>query len=199
MRTAITTLALAGLTSTAHAQNVGTVTLNASAVTVNVGDIITIGVVLSDDIPGASVFAFDVLVTGSGAAFSTVPGSLVADPSESDFFEFGFLGQINPDGAQALGGSSDFFGPSFDAPLDDLTVFTFQILPTHGGVITFDPADSPVSPNAAIQQLVKGTIYQPGDYHTVVFEGVTITVIPAPFSLIPIAFAFPLTARRRRR
>ncbi len=191
-------LALAGLTTSAYAghHETGFITLTASATTVSVGETFTIGVVLSDNIPDNSVFTFDVLVAGSGAAFSTVPGSLVFDPAGSGFI-FGELGQINPDGAQGLGGSADIFSPSLDAPLDDLTVFTFQVLATQNGAITFTPEDGP-GPNPAIQTYAPGIVLFPVQYDQIVFEGITITVIPAPSAVALLAIAAPFTTRRRR-
>ncbi|MEZ6243152.1 MAG: hypothetical protein R3B57_08925 [Phycisphaerales bacterium] len=189
--------ALAGLATATKAQTIGYVTLTASATTVSVGDTFTIGVVLSDNIPGNSVFTFDILVAGAGAPFSTVPGSLVDDPSGSGFI-FGFLGQVNPDGAQGLGGPADAFPPTFETPLDDLTVFTFQVLATHAGVITYTPEDGP-SPNIAMQTwMAGGIILLPAWYDDIVFESVTVNVIPAPPAAALLALAVPPAIRRRR-
>lgn len=197
MRTAITAIALAGLTSAVTAQpTTGTVTVTSSASTVSVGDTVTIGALLSDNISGPSVLSFNVRVTGSGAAFSTIPGSLVEDPGESGHF-FGFQGQVEHNGAAALGGSWDFVGPDFQASLDDLTAFTFQITATQAGSITFTPS---VYRDAfpPIQHLILGIVNFPADYEIVVLEPITITVIPGPSSLAPLALAFPLATRRRR-
>ena len=197
-RSAITTVALAGLTASAYAghHQTGFITLTASATTVSVGETFTIGVVLSDNIEGNSVFTFDVLVAGSGAAFSSVPGSLIDDPSGSGFVHF-FSGQINPDGAQGLGGAADLLPPTLDPSLDDLTVFTFQVLATQGGAITFTPEDGP-SANAAIQTWTHGIVLKPAPYDQIVFESVTVNVIPAPSGAVILAFAGSLAARRRR-
>ena len=192
MRTAITAIALAGLTSVAIAQNVGTVSLTASDATVNVGDVFTIGVVLTDNISGNSIFVFNVDVSGSGAAFSTVPGSLASDP-----LVFGFSGAITNNGAHALGGASDIIGPEFDPSLDDLTVFSFQVTATEAGLISFSPSDAGYASFNAIGQVMYGIVAFPGDYDEVVLIGASVNVIPTPSSLIPLALAFPLTARRR--
>ncbi|MFI4896260.1 MAG: hypothetical protein ACIARR_00365 [Phycisphaerales bacterium JB059] len=194
---AIATIALTGLTTVATAQTVGTVTLTASTNTALIGETFTIGVVLSDNIDGPSVFAFDLAVTGSGAAFSTIPDSLVGDPSASGFV-FGFTGQINPGGAQAFGQSNDILGPTLDAPLDDLAVFTFQVLATQSGTVTFNASDGD---NVSVNSMAHEhpcIVLCPDDYDQIAFEGLTITVIPTPPSLVPLALAFPLATRRRR-
>ncbi len=202
MRTAITALALAGLTAGAdagHFVSTGMVTLTSSAATVNVGDVFTIGVLLTDNIPGNSVFAFDVLVSGSGAAFSTLADSIVVDPFDSGFV-FGFNGQVNPDGAQGLGGSSDILGPTFDRPLDNVIIFTFQVLATQGGSISFNPEDGP-GPNLAMHYASSAlfrTLIAPVNYDEIIFNGITITVIPAPSGAALLLLAGLISTRRRR-
>ena len=205
MRTAITTLALAGLTTAASAQftqGTGTVTITTSASTVNVGDVFTIGVLLSDDIPGNSVFAFDLQVTGTGAAFSSVPDSLLADPSGSGHV-FVFEGQLTADGASGAGLPADILSPDLSTPFDDLTVFTFQVQATQAGVTSFAPTAGPAEGFldvfggiAPVHQTE--IVLTPGEYEEVNFVGTAITVIPAPSSVTPLALAIPLAARRRR-
>eukprot|EP00913_Durusdinium_trenchii_P006341 g5953.t1 len=188
MQTAISIAALAGLTTAAAAQTVGTVTLTASTNTALIGETFTIGVVLSDNIDGPSVFAFDLAVTGSGAAFSTLPDSLVGDPSASGFV-FGFTGQINPDGAQAFGQSNDILGPTLDAPLDDLAVFTFQVLATQSGTVTFNASDGD---NLSVNSMAHEhpcIVLCPDDYDQIVFEGLTITVRAQNMVRTPITIA----------
>ncbi len=194
-RPALALLALAGLAAPAHAGiGTGFVTLTASATTVHVGDTFTIGVALSDDLADPSVWGYNVLVTGSGAAFSTVAGSLVFDPTLFPDFQ---SGQVTPDGAWGFGSAADLLGPSLEPALDDLTVFTFQVLATQGGVIHFDPAEGPGSLEP-IETYVPGIVLQPAPYGQVVLTGVSVNVIPTPPTLAAVLLAAPLAARRRR-
>lgn len=203
MRSAITAVAIAGLTTGAHAGfsfGTGVVTLTTSASTVNVGDTFTVGVYLSDMDPFLYVSGFDLRVTGTGAAFSTVPGSMVVDPSGSEFvWADGFMGAITNNGAQGSGTTSNILSGS-SHPLDDLTVFTFQVEATQGGLITFDAADAGytefIDSIAWLDTCGVAVCFY--EYEEIIFNSVTVTIIPAPPSTIAIALAFPLATRRRR-
>ncbi len=186
------TVPLAGLATAATAQEyTGRVTLTSSATTVSVGDLFTIGLVVDDDPPSPGVLSFDALVTGPGAAFSTIPGSLEPDP-----FIFAFDGQLNPDGAQATGGSSDFLPPGF-TPINGLTVFTFRARAEAVGQITFTAEDGP-GPNGLINWGLKGFIFIPIEYADVIIQDVTVNVVPSPATPALLLAAGPLAARRRR-
>ena len=100
MRTAITIAALAGLTTAANAQTVGTVTLTASTHTALIGETFTIGVVLSDNISGNSVFAFDLMIEGFG------PGVAIPSAPVANAGVFGFNGSVSGNAVTGLGGSS---------------------------------------------------------------------------------------------
>ncbi len=195
MRTAISALALAGLTTAATAQTVGTVTVTTSATTVSVGDVFTIGVVLSDNISGNSVFAFDLMVEGFGPGVVFMAGDPTPDPGV-----FGFAGSASGNSVTGLGGSSDILGPDLDPSLDGVTVFTFQVEigPLATGQLTFSASEGP-GPNEALQWGKPGIVFLPANYDLIDFGSVTITVIPAPSSLIPLALSIPLATRPRRR
>ena len=191
---AIATAALAGLTTAAAAQNVGTVTLTAGAVTVpNIGDTFTIGVVVSDNIAGNSVFAFDLMIEAFG------PGIVVMDSVTPDPGIFGFAGSASGSTVTGLGGSSDILGPDLDPSLDGVRVFTFQVTATATcGQYDFMVSDGP-GPNAAMQWGEGGGIViNPRDYDEIVFNGISITVFPAPGTVSLLAGAGLLASRRRR-
>ncbi len=192
-RAAAPLAALAGLTTAAHSQMVGVVTIFSSAATISVGEVVTIGVVLSDNIDGPSVFAFDLHVSGSGAGFTPVADSLSSHP-----IHFGFEGEISPDGARAFGGSPDLLGPTLDESLDDLTVFSFRIQATQAGLITFDAEDGGFYETVNSLAAAYTAHIFPMDYDELLFENATITVIPAPPGLALLAVMIPLATRRRR-
>ena len=192
MKSAIAIAAVAGLATVASAQNVGTVTLTSSAASVLTGETFTIGVVLSDNISGNSVFGFDVEVVGAGAAFSS--SAPTADASI-----FGFNGAATASGATGLGGSSDILGPDLNPSLDGVTVYTFQV--TAGaevGSIDFSAQDG-AGPNAAMQWGVEGGIViVPADYDSIEFNGVSVNVTPAPSGMALLGLGGLVAARRRR-
>ena len=194
MKPAITIAALAGLTTPALAQNIATVTLTTSVMTVATGDTFTIGVVLSDNIPGNSVFAFDIEVASAGVLDIVGVGEPVADSSV-----FGFNGASTSTGATGLGGSSDILGPTLDDPLDGLTVFTFQVTAgANVGSRTFTAMDGP-GPNPAVQYALNGGIVLiPENYDEIVFNSVTVSILPAPASLTLLALTSLACGRRRR-
>ncbi len=187
-------IALAGLTTTAAAQNIGTVTATASAATVSVGETFTIGVVVDDNGESANgVVIFDLLVAGSGAAFTTVPDSLSFHPL------VGLVGgaQINPNGAQAAGAHRDLLGPTIDPPLNGLAVFSFQATATETGQIDFQALDG-LFEERAIRSIIHGIVTLPQDYDQIIFESVTVNVIPSPSAAVSFALAIPLATLRRR-
>ena len=204
MRTAITTIALAGLSTAVSAQTVGTVTVTSSASTVNVGDTFTIGVHLNDNISTISVWRFDLVINGVGAAFSTVPGSLTPHPSintDPDYVDyFGFLGQLNPDGAQGYATAPDALGPTLDIGFDDLTVFTFQVTAQQAGSITFSPnAPSGYAFDAVFTTVSSGVgVFIPWLYDEIIFNNATVNVIPAPPAIGALGILSMITTRRRR-
>ncbi|MEZ6243153.1 MAG: hypothetical protein R3B57_08930 [Phycisphaerales bacterium] len=201
-RRTLAVAALTGLVTNAPAQTIGTVTITTSVTTVNVGDTFTVGVFLTDNTPGIYVGAFDVHVSGVGAAFSTVPDGLVIDPSGSGLvWTDGFLGGIEPDGARGAGSSINLIFPFSPDQLEDLTVFSFQVRATQGGIITFNASDAGltdiVDAIGWINSCGVGPCFMP--YDEVTFNSATVTVIPTPPSLIPLALAAPIVTRPRRR
>ncbi len=196
---AVPVLALAGLVTGVSAQTIGTVTVTTSATTVNVGETFTIGVLLSDNIPGGSVFAFDVEVSSAGSM--SIAG--ITDPVPEASI-FGFAGSATATGATGLGGSSDILGPSFDAPLDGVTVYSFQSTATSTGSRTFTPGDGSwdvvfgIAWTGSSSGLIPGIALIPNPYDEIIFESITITVIPAPPAIALLALALPLSARRKR-
>ncbi len=185
--------ALAGLTTVAAAQTIGTVTLTASTTTIGLGDTFTIGVVLSDNISGNSVFAFDLMIEAFG------PGVAIMGDPTPDAGIFGFSGSTSGTTVTGLGGSSDILGPALDPSLDGVTVFSFQV--TTGvtcGLYEFIVSDGP-GPNAAMQWGEGGGIViNPRDYDEIVFNGLSINVFPAPGTVSLLAGAGLLAARHRR-
>lgn len=193
MRKAIPTIALAGLTTTVTAQNIATVVATASSSTVGVGETVTISVVLSDNIPGNSVFAFNLEILGAG------PLGVTLHDLEQDAGVFGFSGGIDGNNVTGLGGSSDILGPTLDFALDGVTVFRYQVTVTDDlGRIDFTPTLG-AGPNPAVQWgLEGGVVILPQDYDEIIFHGTYVQVVPTPSSLIPLALAAPLALRRRR-
>lgn len=194
MKSAITIAALAGLTTVAAAQTVGTVTLTSSSTSVaNIGDTFTIGVILSDNISGNSVFAFDLMIESFG------PGIVVMDSVTPDPGVFGFASSTSDSTVTGLGGSSDILGPDLDPSLDGVLVFTFQVTATVTcGQYDFMVSDGP-GPNSAMQWGEGGGIViNPREYDEIVFNGVSVTVFPAPGTASLLAGAALLATRRRR-
>ncbi|MFI4896258.1 MAG: hypothetical protein ACIARR_00355 [Phycisphaerales bacterium JB059] len=192
MKSAIAIAAVAGLATVASAQNVGTVTLTSSATDVLTGETFTIGVMVTDNISGNSVFGFDVEVVGSGVAFTS--SAPVAEASI-----FGFNGAATATGATALGGSSDILGPDLDPSLDGLVVYTFQVTAgSEVGVIDFAAIDG-VGPNAAMQWgLGGGIVIVPQEYDSIEFNGLSVNVTPAPSGMALLGLGGLVAARRRR-
>ncbi len=193
-RYTIVTAALAGLTTVASAQTVGTVTLTASAATIGLGETFTIGVVLSDNISGNSVIAFDLMVEGFGPGIVFMAGDPTPDPGV-----FGFAGSASGNSVTGLGGSSDILGPDLDPSLDGVTVFTFQVEigPLATGQLTFSASEG-LGPNEALQWGKPGIVFLPANYDLIVFNSVSILVLPAP-GTVPLLAAAGLLAMRRRR
>jgi len=190
MKSAIAIAAVAGLATVASAQNVGTVTLTSSAATVASGATFTVGVVVSDNISGNSVFAFDVEVSGTGDYTTGAPTAHAS--------VFGFSGASTATGATGLGGSSDILGPDLDPSLDGVTVYTFQVTAGAAGLIDLSAADGG-GPNAAMQWGVEGGIViLPADYDSISFGSVRVTVTPAPSGVALLGLGGLVAARRRR-
>ncbi len=190
----IGTAALAGLTCVATAQNIADVRLFVSDSSVAEGGTTTISVVLSDNISGNSVFAFDLNISSSNSGFEIVAGSLSPDGGI-----FGFSGVELSNGVSALGGSSDILGPDLDPSLDGVTVFTFQVrvLSLNNAPFTFTASDGP-GPNNAVQWGAGGGIViDPRDYDIINFGSVSFG-IPAPSGLALLSLAGGVAARRRR-
>jgi len=193
MRTPITVAALAGLTTAVSAQNIGTVSLTASVATAPIGGVFTIGIVLSDNIAGNSVFAFDLMVEGFG------PGIAVPMDPTPDAGVFGFSGSASGSVVTGLGGSSDILGPDLDPSLDGVTVFSFQVTTeVTCGMYEFTVSDGP-GPNSAMQWGQEGGIViLPAEYDQIVFNGVSIFINPSPATTPLLALAGCVATRRRR-
>jgi len=193
MKSAITIAAVAGLATVASAQNVGTVSITAANATIGIGQMTTISVVLSDNIAGNSVFAFDVAVDGAGGAGYTT-SNLQANAGV-----FGFNGALTATGANGLGGSSDILGPTLDQSLDGVAVYTFQITGTAEGSVTFTGSDG-AGPNPAMQFGIEGgVVILPGTYDSIDFgNGATVRVTPAPSGMALLGLGGLAVARRRR-
>lgn len=192
MKSAITVAAVAGLATVAAAQNVGTITVTAADSTIAIGQMTTISVVLSDNISGNSVFAFDVDVNGAGdAGFSL--SDLTPDASV-----FGWNGSLGASTASGLGGSSDILGPDLDPSLDGVAVFTFKVTGDSEGSVTFTAADG-AGPNPAMQWGEEGGIViNPAFYDSIDFGSVTVRVTPAPSGMALLGLGGLAVARRRR-
>ncbi len=193
MKISVTLAALAGLTTIASAQNVGTVTLTVATTQIVDSGVFDVGVVLSDNIAGNSVFAFDLLIDILGDQTFTILSGPTPDTSV-----FGFAGGSTASSVTGLGGASDILGPTLDPSLDGVTVFTFQVMAGNiGDVHTFAASAGDV--NAAMSFGVEGGIViLPGLYDDIIFQGVTVFVTPAPGTLSLLAGAGLLAARRRR-
>lgn len=189
MKSAIAIAAVAGLATVASAQNVGTVTLTSSAATVASGATFTVGVVLSDNISGNSVFSFDLSISGTGDYNAAAP---VADAGV-----FGFAGGSDGSTVTGLGGSTDILGPTLDSSLDGVQVMSFQVTAGAAGVITFDAAAGAVN-SAMTYGIEGGIVILPGEYDEIIFEGVSITVTPAPSGMALLGLGGLVAARRRR-
>ena len=177
---------------------VGTVSLTASSLTVNPGEAVTIGLVLDDDGTTPGVMTFDIAVTPTGGGFSYVEGSLTPLPL-LDIFQGG-------DGADNLvtmyGGSPDILGPTFDAPLNGLTVFTFQIMFSEeqiGTSVTLETSDGPTANPPLHYAMLGEIVHIPVPYEIVEFNSVTIRVVPAPSAPVLFALVGVLSAGRRGR
>jgi len=192
MKSGIAIAAVAGLAAVASAQGTkGIVELTASSTSVAVGDVVTIGVVV-DDISPSGVLAFDLMVTSADAGF-TVLGAPTFNAAV-----FGASGAALANGATGLGGSTDILGPGFEAPLNGLTVYTFQIMITaaFSGEIVFNSADG-TGPNAAMQYAITGGIVLlPGAYDTI--NHGTLRLVPAPSGMALLGLGGLVAARRRR-
>lgn len=193
MKSAITIAAVAGLATVASAQNVAFVNVTASASTIGIGEMATISVILSDNISGNSVFAFDLDVTGSGDAGFTL-SDIAPDASV-----FGWNGSISGNVASGLGGSSDILGPTLDSSLDGVAVYTFKVTGDSEGSVTFLASDG-AGPNPAVQFGIEGgVVILPGFYDDIDFgNGVTIRVTPAPSGMALLGLGGLAAARRRR-
>jgi len=193
MKSAITIAAVAGLATVASAQNIGTVSVTAASATIGIGESTTISVVLSDNISGNSVFAFDIAVDGAGGAGFTT-SNLVSDAGV-----FGFNGSLTATGATGLGGSSDILGPTLDASLDGVAVFTFEVTGTAEGSVTFTASDG-AGPNPAMQWGMEGgVVILPANYDSIDFgNGATVRVTPAPSGMALLGLGGLAVARRRR-
>ena len=193
MKSAITIAAVAGLATVASAQNIGVVSVTASTDEIGIGEMATVSVVLSDNIDGLSVFAFDLDITGAGDA-----GVTLSDLS-ADAGVFGFNGGIAGNVVSGLGGSSDILGPTLDAALDGVTVMTFKVTGESEGSITFTAADG-TGPNPAMQWGIEGgVVILPGAYDSFDFgNGATIRVTPAPSGMALLGLGGLAAARRRR-
>jgi hypothetical protein len=193
--TPVAMAAFAGLTSAALAQNIATVTLTSSDVTVLSSQTVTIGVVITDNIDGPSVFGFDLEISG----FGTLPFTTSAPTPAPSIF--GFNGASTATGVTALGGSSDILGPDLDPGLDGITAFTFQFTPGPamiGDFLTFTATDGP-GPNSALQWGEEGGIVIiPREYDQIIFNDITFVIIPAPSAFAPLMLAAAFASRRRR-
>jgi len=189
MKSAIAVAAVAGLATVASAQ-VGTVVLTASSTVASAGDVITIGVYAMDDGTTPGIFAFDLAVTSADAGF-TVNGA----PTPGGAHVFGWAGAALANGATGLGGSTDILGPTFDAPLDGLLLYSFAIT-YNGGTVTFTSSDG-AGPNPALQTVITGGIVLlPSNFASIVHGSVTITPAPSGVALLGLG---GLVALRRRR
>ncbi len=189
MKSTIAVAAVAGLAAAASAQT-GSVSLVASQTIASAGDIITISVVVDDDGTTPGVFSFDVQVTSGDAGFSVVGGSLAPNGAV-----FGWAGAELANGATGLGGSTDILGPTFDAPLNGLAVYSFQIQ-YNGGEVTLTSSDG-AGPNAALQTVTEGgLVLAPAQYASIDFGSVRIT--PAPSGLALLGLGGLIAGRRRR-
>lgn len=194
MKSVIAVAALAGLTAASTAQTIGSVTLTASHTSAAIGDEITIGVVLSDNIAGNSVFAFDINAISLASTLRIVPGSIQADGGV-----FGFASSEETHSVTGLGGASDILGPTLDASLDGVQVFSFQVVVVSAAIpsMSVTAADG-AGPNPAMQWgLEGGIVILPQDYDEITFNTVTIT-IPSPATAVTLPLAAALAGRRRR-
>ncbi len=188
MKSTIAVAAVAGLATVASAQ-VGSVTLTASQTVASAGDLITISVYVDDDGTTPGVFSFDIAVTSGDAGFSVSGG-----PTPNGAV-FGWAGAALANGATGLGGSTDIFGPTFDAPLNGLAVYSFQIQ-YNGGEVTFTASDG-AGPNPALQTVSEGgLVLLPAAYASIDLGSVRIT--PAPSGLALLGLGGMIAGRRRR-
>ncbi|MEZ6243149.1 MAG: hypothetical protein R3B57_08910 [Phycisphaerales bacterium] len=192
MKSAIAVAAVAGLATVASAQT-GTVTLTAGGMTGSIsaasGDMITINVYAASD-SGPGVFSFDIQVTSGDGGFSVSGG-----PTVGGAYVFGWAGSALANGATGLGGSTDIFGPTFDAPLDGLLLYSFQVT-YNGGTVTFNSSDG-AGPNPALQTVTEGGIVLlPAQFASIVHDSLTITPAPSGIALLGLG---GLVATRRRR
>ncbi|MEZ6243151.1 MAG: PEP-CTERM sorting domain-containing protein [Phycisphaerales bacterium] len=178
-------IALAGLTTAASAQTKGTITLTI----LNVSENIYAVNVYADDVGAPGVFAFDIAIDLVGA------GTLLTGPTQGGAYVFGFSGGLTPTGVEAVGGSTDIFGPTFDAPLNALLLFSFQF--QHFGGFVGAIAHDGSGPNPALQTVTEGGIVLlPANYDEINFDSVS---FPAPSSTALLGIGAILGARRRRR
>lgn len=193
MKPAIAIAALAGLTTTAHAQNIATITLTASTTMADIGETVTIGAVLTDNITGNSVWFYDVEVASAGSM--SIAG--ITAPTH-DVGVGWFEGAATSTGATGLGGSIDILGPNLDPSLDDVTVYTFQFTLASAGSRTFTAMDGD-GPFDAVRYAIEGGIVMlPVEYDEYVFVPITVHAVPGPTTLTLLALA-PIVATQRRR
>ena len=195
MRIPISLIAIStfGLPTGACAQTIATVSLITSHTEVAPGDTFTIGVILSDNIAGNSVWGFDITVTGTfGVDYST------SEPTPSPRLEF-FNGFTNPTGAHGRG-NADLLFP-FDPSLDGVAVYTFEATVSEsaqvGDRIDFVPMDGAHPSAAVLWGLVPGPVIFPQEYDDIQFFGVPVLIVPTP-GTAPMLLFIALAARRQR-
>ncbi len=209
-RSATALLALAGLAAATDAQTTtGIISLSVNATVVSPGETYTYSVVVDDNGvgDGSGVFAFNI----SAFFAPDVVYEFVSPPTPNPAI-FGFDGGLTAGAAYGLGGSTDILGPTYDAPLNGLAVFTFQAI-VHG--VIAGPGDEPgdvgwaqlftaqgLGPNPALLTVEEGgLILAPIEYDEIVFGSLGFTTVilpPAPSSLAPIGLVALLATRRRR-
>ncbi len=193
-RTPVVAAALVGLasvTASAHAQTAASIYMTASATYVGIGEPVTIGVYAESDGSTPGVFSFDIAIDLADCM------QLISGPVAGEGI-LGFSGAVTPTGVEALGGSTDILGPTFDAPLDGRLLFSFQTT-----FINFDIGGAAVTsrdgsgPNPALLTVLEGGIVlQPVEFDQINFGSIGIFPAPSSFAVLTLA-AVPATRRRR--
>ncbi|MEZ6243150.1 MAG: hypothetical protein R3B57_08915 [Phycisphaerales bacterium] len=187
----LTVIAVAGLTTAVQAQTKGSVILTASTTSLLIGDLFTIGVYADDDGSTPGVFSFNIAVD-VGPNLQIVTG-----PTVGGAYVFGWAGSMTSTSVEGIGGSTDIFGPTFDAPLNNLLLFNFQVVVVGSPIGLLASSRTGSGPNPALLTASEGGIVLlPTPYNQLNFGSLS---IPAPGSAGLFVAGSLLAARRRRR